>query len=175
MEILKGKHVYLRALEAEDLNFLYRLENDPNLWEISGTVTPYSRQVLKIYLDNAHRDIYDVKQLRLAICKNDGEEAVGLIDLFDFDPRHSRAGLGIVVSDENSRNQGIGSEAINLLCEYAFQVLELHQVYANVAADNEGSLRLFKKLGFQQAGVKKEWLLFGGSFKDEILLQKFKN
>ncbi len=175
MEILKGKNIYLRALEVDDLNFLYRLENDPNLWEISGTVTPYSRQVLKIYLDNAHRDIYDVKQLRLAICKNDSEEAVGLIDLFDFDPRHRRAGLGIVVSDENSRNQGIGSEAINLLCEYAFEVLELHQVYANVAADNEGSLRLFKKLGFQQAGIKKEWLLFGGNFKDEILLQKIKD
>lgn len=175
MEILKGTNIYLRALEADDLNFLYRLENDPNLWEISGTVTPYSRQVLKIYLDNAHRDIYDVKQLRLAICKNDSEEAVGLIDLFDFDPRHRRAGLGIVVSDENSRNQGIGSEAINLLCEYAFEVLELHQVYANVAADNEGSLRLFKKLGFQQAGIKKEWLLFGGNFKDEILLQKIKD
>ena len=155
----------------EDLNFLYRLENDPNLWEISGTVTPYSRQVLKIYLENAHRDIYDVKQLRLAICRDD-DVAIGLIDLFDFDPRHRRAGRGVVVSDEKSRNQGVGSEAIGLLCDYAFKVLDLHQVYAHVAADNEGSLRLFKKLGFVKTGTKKEWLLYGGVFKDEILMQK---
>ena len=174
MDILKGENIYLRALETEDLNFLYRLENDTNLWEISGTVTPYSRQVLKIYLENAHRDIYDVKQLRMAICRED-DMAIGLIDLFDFDPRHRRAGLGIVVSDEESRNKGVGTEAIKLLCHYAFTVLDLHQVYANVAADNQGSIRLFKKLGFVAAGTKRDWLLFGGAFKDEVLLQKIRS
>lgn len=171
---LKGKNIYLRALEPEDLEFLYRLENDSNLWEISGTVTPYSRQVLKLYLENAYRDIYDVKQLRLAIC-NEKDKTVGLIDLFEFDPRHRRAGMGIVVADEKSRNKGIGTEAIQLLCAYAFGVLELHQIYANVAAENKGSIALFERLGFKVAGTKKEWLLVGGAFKDELILQKIRS
>ncbi|MEB8389535.1 GNAT family N-acetyltransferase, partial [Rhodobacteraceae bacterium KMM 6894] len=84
---LKGENCYLRALESEDLDFLYELENNTELWEISGTTVPYSRHLLQLYLDNAHKDIYEAKQLRLCIC-NTSDKAVGLIDLFDFDPHN---------------------------------------------------------------------------------------
>ena len=97
MKTLRGEHIFLRALELSDLDFLYKLENDESLWEVSNTTTPYSKYILKLYLENSHRDIYDVKQLRLVICKNDDETAVGFIDLFDFDPKHSRVGVGIVI------------------------------------------------------------------------------
>ncbi len=171
MRVLKGKHIYLRALEPDDLSFLYLLENDPAIWEISGTVTPYSKHVLRDYLDNAHRDIYDVKQLRLAICSNQ-KALLGLIDLFDFDPKHHRAGLGIVVLETEQRNNGIGSEAISLLMDYAFSTLDLRQLFANVGSDNPASLHLFKKMGFVEVGVKKDWLFSNGTYKDEVLFQK---
>jgi len=171
---LQGKHTKLRALEPEDLEFLYELENNPDIWEISGTVSPYSRHVLKLYLENSHRDIYEVKQLRLAIC-NDQDNVIGFIDLFDFDPKHRRAGIGIVILDKANRKNGHGSEAVSLLCEYAFTVLNLNQVYANVGEDNQISIQLFKKMGFDLAGVKKEWILSGGKFKNELLFQKFKH
>lgn len=170
--ILKAKHTNLRALEPDDLDFLYELENNPHIWEISGTITPYSRHVLKKYLDNAHRDIYEVKQLRLAIC-NESNKVIGFIDLFDFDPKHRRAGIGIVILDKADRNSGHGSEAVSLLCKYAFKVLNLNQVYANVGEDNRASIQLFKKMGFELAGVKKDWVLVGGKFKNELLFQKF--
>lgn len=168
---LKGKNIYLRALEPLDLDFLYELENNPEIWEISGTVTPYSKQVLRHYLENAHRDIYDVKQLRLCICDN-SNTLLGLIDLFDFDPKNKHAGVGIVVLQGEDRNKGVGSEAISLLTNYAFETLMLRQLYANVTADNEASLHLFKKLGFLEVGVKKDWILSKGNYKDEILFQK---
>jgi diamine N-acetyltransferase len=171
MPYLKGKNSYLRALEAEDIDFLYRLENNPDIWEISGTLTPYSRHVLKNYLDNAHRDLHEVKQLRLCICRND-HTTVGLIDLFDFDSRHRRAGIGIIVSEEEHRNKGVGSEAISLLLDYSFSVLNLHQLYANVLEDNLGSIHLFKKMGFTEVGAKKDWMLSQNGFKNEILYQK---
>ncbi len=170
---LKGEQVYLRALEPEDLEFLYELENDTAIWEISGTSAPYSKHVLQLYLENAHRDIYDVKQLRLCICTL-ADQVVGLIDLFDFDPKNNRAGLGIVIKESNKRNQGIGNESIKLLLEYGFTSLNLHQVFANVAADNEASIHLFKKLGFEQVGVKNDWIFVNGSYKNEILFQKIK-
>ncbi len=170
---LKGERIYLRAIEPDDLQFLYELENDTSIWEISGTTTPYSKHVLQMYLDNAHRDIYDVKQLRLCICNLEGK-VVGLIDLFDFDPKNNRAGLGIVIKDLNSRNQGIGNESIKILMDYVFFTLNLHQIFANVAEDNEASIHLFEKLGFEKVGVKKDWILVNGSYKNEILFQKIK-
>jgi len=170
---LKGDKVYLRALEPEDLQFLYELENDTSIWEISGTTTPYAKHVLQLYLDNAHRDIYDVKQLRLCICDTK-HKVIGLIDLFDFDPKNNRAGLGIVIKDSANRNQGKGDESIQLLVDYAFSTLNLHQIFANVAEENVTSIHLFKKLGFEQVGVKKDWILVNGKYKNEILFQKIK-
>lgn len=170
---LKGERIFLRALEPEDLDFLYQLENDPEVWEISGTTTPYSKHVLQWYLENAHKDIYEVKQLRLCICNLD-EKVIGLIDLFDFDPKNLRMGLGIVVRDEINRNRGIGSEAIELLSDYVFSILGLRQIYVNVLEENKASVHLFTKLGFKEVGVKRDWIYSGGEFKNEILYQKIK-
>lgn len=167
---LKGKHIYLRALEPEDLEFLYQLENNTAVWEISGTNAPYSKHVLKQYLENAHRDIYEVKQLRLCIC-NAMDVVIGFVDLFDFDPQNKRAGIGIILV-ANEQNKGIGSETLNLLCDYAFSVLDVRQLYANVTIDNERSLHLFGKLGFQKIGIKKDWIFFNGDFTDEVMFQK---
>ncbi|MEP2237653.1 MAG: GNAT family protein [Maribacter sp.] len=174
MVTLKGEQIYLRALEQRDLDFLYKLENNTKVWEVSGTVTPYSKDVLQLYLDSAHRDIYDVKQLRLVICTNE-HNTVGLIDVFDFEPNHNRAGIGIVVLDEAQRNKGIGAEAITLLCNYLFDVLGLKQVYANILEENAPSLHLFKKIGFQEIGIKKDWVRFKDTYKNEVLLQKINN
>jgi len=168
---LDGKHIYLRALEPKDLDFLYRLENDTSIWEISGTLKPYSKKVLRLYLDNAHRDIYEVKQLRLCICTPD-DQCVGLIDLFDFDPNNKRAGIGVVIAKPEDRNQGWGAEAIEILCNYAFTTLDLHQLYANILEENKPSIHLFEKLGFDPVGVKKEWIRTNRGFKNELMFQK---
>ncbi len=169
---LTGNTIYLRALEPNDLDFLYFLENSTELWEISGTTTPYSKFVLEQYLENAHRDIYDVKQLRLCICTKEDDKAIGLIDLFDFDPKNHRAGVGLVILKEEERNKGVGSEAVLLVCDYVFSVLELRQLFANVVEDNRASVHLFEKLGFEKVGVKKDWIFSKGLYKNEILFQK---
>jgi len=101
-------------------------------------------------------------------------KVIGLIDLFDFDPKNLRAGLGIVVRDEINRNLGIGSEAIELLSDYVFSILGLRQIYVNVLEENNASIHLFTKLGFKEVGVKKDWIYSGGKFKNEILYQKIK-
>ena len=168
---LKGQNIYLRALEPEDLEFIYAIENDESVWEVSHTQTPYSRFLIRQYLENAHQDIYEAKQLRLAICLTNSSEAIGLIDLFDFDPQHSRAGIGILIQNSSERNKGIGSEALQLLIEYAFSQLQLHQLYANIGTENEPSLQLFAKFGFQKIGIKKQWNKINNVYKDEALFQ----
>jgi diamine N-acetyltransferase len=136
MITLKGDSIYLRALEPQDLEFIYSIENDENIWEVSNTQTPYSRFLIKQYLENAHQDIYEAKQLRLAICQDEDFPAVGLIDLFDFDPRNNRAGIGIVIQKEENQGINIGSEALELLIKYSFYNLNLHQLYANIGVQN---------------------------------------
>ena len=170
MLTLKGKNIYLRALEPEDLDFVFTVENNESFWEISAHSAPYSRFLIKQYLENSHRDIYEVRQLRLVISTND-EEAIGLIDLFDFDPKHKRAGIGILINDQNMRGRGFGEEALQLLCKYCFVHLNLHQVYAGVGGGNWPSRRLFEKSGFRQTGRKKEWNFVNGDFEDELLYQ----
>lgn len=168
---LETTAIYLRALEPEDLEFIYQIENDLSLWEVSNTQTPYSRFLIHQYLENAHQDIYEAKQLRLVICSKETEETLGLIDLFDFDPKNGRAGIGIVIQDCDNRAQGIGSQALGLVVDYSKEYLHLNQLYANIAVDNLASIQLFKKFNFVEIGVKKAWTRVGQEYKDEIMYQ----
>ena len=87
-----GRHIALRALEPEDLQFLFQTENNVRFWEMSHTQVPFSKHILKRYLENAHQDIYESKQLRLMIVERECEQPVGMIDIFDFNPRASKSG-----------------------------------------------------------------------------------
>ncbi len=175
MITLQGNTIYLRALEPEDLDFVHEIENDESIWEFSNTQTPYSKFLIRQYLDNAQQDIYEAKQLRLAICKNATSTAIGLIDLFDFDPKNKRAGVGIILQNASDRNQGFGKEALGLVVNYAFRHLHLHQLYANISTDNIASLALFATFGFERIGVKKDWNCAGSTFHDEAIFQLINN
>lgn len=173
MITLERDDIYLRALEPSDLDFLYALENDESVWEVSNTRSPYSKFVLKQYLENAHRDIYDVKQLRLVICTSEDDRPVGFVDLFDFEPRHRRVGVGIIIFSEKDRQHGYASDSLKAVCSYARKHLDVHHVFANITEDNTVSIQLFENLGFRKSGVKKDWIASGGSYKNELFYQYF--
>ena len=173
MVTLKGKRIFLRALEPDDLEFVHAIENDENIWHLSNTQTPYSKFLIKQYLEAAQKDIFEAKQLRLVI-SNYENEALGMIDIFDFDFLNKRAGIGILVRNEKDRGKGIGSEALQLLIRYSFTHLQLHQLYCNISENNEVSLKLFAKQGFKKIGLKKDWTFSQNSFHNEYLLQLIK-
>lgn len=160
--------VTLRALEESDLDFLYALENDPGIWGVSDTLAPVSRFALRQYLQHATADFYEVRQLRLVICASG--VAVGTLDLFNFEPLHQRAGVGITILAA-ARRHGYAGAALELLRGYARETLRLHQLYCTVAADNTASLRLFRQAGFRRVGVRKEWLRKDFSWQDAVELQ----
>ena len=171
MITLKGEHIFLRALEPEDLEFIHGIENDESLWELSNTITPYSKFLIKQYLEHSHKDIFEVKQLRLVI-SNYENKPLGMIDLFDFDFKNSRAGVGILVKESNNRKLGYGREALQLLIKYSFSHLGLHQLYCNISEDNDASIKLFSSQGFKKIGLKKDWNYIEGSYKNEFLFQR---
>ena len=170
MRTLKGAYVYLRALEPEDLEFVHEIENNQDIWEISNTIAPYSKFLIKQYLEQAYKDVFEAKQLRLVI-SDYNDRALGLIDLFDFDHKHRRAGVGILIKDLEDRQKGFGKEALDLLISYCRSHLDLHQLYCNISEENTKSLKLFKSKGFETVGLKKDWNYSEGSYKNEYLLQ----
>lgn len=172
---LQGEKVFLRALEPSDLDFLYKVENREAIWEVSNTSAPYSKYVLSQYLENAHLDIYQAKQLRMVICKLGTNKPLGFVDLFDFEPKHFRVGIGIVIDEVADRQKGYALEAVNLCAEYAFTHANVHQVHATITDDNKASISLFEKAGFTKSGVKKDWIFHQGSFKDEFIYQLIKD
>jgi diamine N-acetyltransferase len=171
---LKGHLISLRAVEPGDLDLLYQWENNPSVWHLSNTLAPFSKHVLKEYIENAKHDIYVTKQLRLII-NTPKYGAIGCIDLFDFDPTNQRAGIGILIADEQHRGKGYAAEALQILCNYCFSILHLHQLYCNINADNTASINLFVKSGFVQAGNKKEWNRTLSGYTDELFFQLISN
>ncbi|MGI4734691.1 MAG: GNAT family N-acetyltransferase [Janthinobacterium lividum] len=149
--------VELRALEPDDLDFLYALENDRTIWAVSDTLAPISRHALREYLQHATADFYEVRQLRLVVTSVDWGQAVGVVDLFDFDPRHQRAGVGITIRS-GERRRGYAWHALQLVMAHARDVLHLHQLYCTIAQGNRASISLFRKAGFRRVGIRQEWL-----------------
>lgn len=168
--MLRSEIIFLRPLEMEDLDFLYELENNPEVWGVSDTLAPVSRHVLRQYLDSAAADFFAVRQLRLVICAVATGQAVGALDIFGFEPLHQRAGVGVTILS-GLRQQGYARAALELLLPYARQMLQLHQVYCTIAVSNAASLKLFEGVGFRKVGVRREWLRTPDGWQDVVEMQ----
>ena len=161
----EGKKIVLRSVVAADADFLYELENDKSVWQVSGTKKSFTRKEIKNFILN-QKDIYLDKQLRLMICpsphspgsgapvlkkRGAGNGSFGCIDLFNFNEQHLLAGIGILI-DKKHRKKGYANEALSLLINYAFEILNLQKLYCNIAEENKASLQLFKKNKFRITG-----------------------
>ena len=174
--MLKGKNVCLRAVEPGDVDFILQLENDPENWHFGNTLVPFSRFQIEQYALSSQHNIYTDKQIRFMIdlirpaTKN---ETIGSVDLYDFDPVHKRAGVGILIIAKE-RGKGFASEALDLLIRYCFELLMLHQIYCDISPENTVSLKLFRNHGFIKCGIKREWRFKAGKWTDEIMFQLIK-
>lgn len=171
---LQGQHIRLRAIEPGDLEFVHRCENNSDLWHLGCTVQPFSKETIATYLDLAQHDIYTAKQLRMMIETHDGR-AFGMVDLFDFDPKNRKCGIGILIAEAADRQQGYAKDALQVLCDYSVEFLGLHQLYCHIATNNAASIALFKAAGFKDIGVLKDWVRMGHSFVDAVMMQRIAN
>lgn len=170
-EVLETEYIRLRALEPEDVDLLYAWENNTDIWLMSSTIVPFSKDVLQKYIENNQYDIYAMCQLRLMIdVKEEGSATVGSIDLYDFDPNNRRAGVGVFVAPEYSKN-GYAAKALECIKNYTRDVLFLRQIYAEISQSNTPSLSLFKNAGFVINGEKIDWIRTPEGFENQYILQ----
>lgn len=165
----QNENIILRAAEPHDASLIYNWENNQEIWRVSETYMPYSMYQIEQFLIN-NNDLFSARQMRFIIELKKDDTEVGCIDIYDFDPIHMRAGIGILLQKEY-RKQGYAKESIELVMDYCFNVLMLKQVYCLIDSLNEDSLNLFKKIGFEQCGYRKEWIRTSNGFIDEIEFQ----
>jgi diamine N-acetyltransferase len=161
--------ITLRAIEPEDLDLLYRIENDVRLWNVGTSNVPYSRYVLHDYVAHATSDIYADRQVRMMI-DNELGQTVGIVDLVNFDPANRRAELGLVILNDY-RRQGYAMATLEQIHDYAIRILHLHQLYVYIDECNEASLSLFRKVGYTVSGHIPDWLFDGEHYHDALLFQ----
>ena len=163
----------LRALEPEDLEQLYAIENNLDDWEFSCMNAPFSHYALRDYIANQHCDLTIDQQVRLVVCDDENEQQViGLADLFNYDARHRRAEIGLVIGSA-FRNKGYATEAAKLLVDYASRTCLLDQIYAFISKDNEQCCRIFDKIGFNIVSILKNLFRNANSISDSIIFQLF--
>lgn len=166
---MKAHNIRLRALESADLELLYLWENDPEIWRVSETISPLSRERLAALIRDQVYDLYATRQMRLMIDVDD--VAVGCVDLFNFEPLHRRFGVGILIYAEEHRRKGYAREVIEQVKDYARNTLDLKQIWVNIDEDNPASIALFESCGFVLSARRKEWINRAGKFIDELEYQ----
>ena len=171
--MLENENILLRAVEPEDLDRLYAWENNPQLWDVGNTRNPYSRYVLKQYIINSDKDIYETRQLRLMMVSVLTGETVGTVDLFDFDIHNSRIALGLFV-DAAYQGKGYAKQSLHLVEEYVFGYLKINQLYCHIAENNTPSIRLFEQENYYKNGLLKDWIKTANGFENIVLFQQFK-
>jgi len=171
---MKSDEILLRAPEPDDLGVMYLFENNTDVWIYSETNRPYSKFTLAEYIKTAHDDIYTARQLRFVIEKRsvDGSsKTIGFVDLYDFDPQHRRAGVGILIGDESERRRGFALATLKMLNDYAFNTLHIHQLYCIIENSNISSISLFQKAGYVKSCVLKDWILRKGEWQPATMMQ----
>ncbi len=167
---LDGNKVFLRAVEREDLDFMYRLENESGKEESGFATAPLSRRQLFDYIESYRADLHAERQLRLVICRISDGTAVGTVDISDYEPRDRRGFIGIAVAEQYRRG-GFGADALDVLVKFASTTLGMHQLAALTAVDNEASRRLFTGAGFKPCGRLRSWIRRGNTYADALMFQ----
>lgn len=171
MTKLQQNNILLRPLEPEDLEAFYALENDMALWETSNATVPYSKFVLRNHIQSTQGDVFADKEVRLVIERVSDRVTLGMVDLYNFSPLHKRAEVGIVIF-ELYRNMGYATEALEVMCRYAFEFLAIHQLYAYVKSNNTASKLLFERNGFKLKASLADWYSNQSGFIDVHIYQK---
>ncbi len=170
MSSLRSNVLILRPIEAGDLSYLMQVENDSSEWIQSENYLPFSKTVMEKYVNGDH-DLLKYGQYRFVLEVPNTSEVIGCIDLFNYSPIHSRAGVGIYVSTEY-RGRGYAKEALNLLSEYCRGVLNIELLYCSILETNLTSLAAFESVGFKQTGKRISWSKIGKDRINVNLLQQ---
>jgi len=160
---ISGKKIYLRSYQPGDEVMIARLENHPDpratLFYALPTTVEQQRQKME-------RLLADPGAIVLTICAKESGEAVGQTSLLRIDWIGRMAIFYIGIADKSNWSKGYGSEATQLMLEYAFDTLNLNRVQLHVAVENEAAVSVYKRCGFSIEGTLREAMYHRGRHCD---------
>lgn len=158
-----GKKVILRAMEKSDCEMVRGMFNDPEIEDlVVGWAFPVSQYAQEKWLESHYSD---QKNFRFVIeTAEDGP--IGIATLTDIDWKNRRATHGIKLSSKERRTKGIGTDTVMAIMRYAFDELGLHRLDGSWFDTNVASKGLYKKCGWVEEGVKREYIYKKGQFRD---------
>jgi len=161
--------IALRALEPRDLDLLYNVENDSDLWQFSSCRAPLSRHDLEVYINNYDRDPLRAGQIRLMAFRKNNDETIGIFDLYDIDPRCRTAMVAALILPQY-RGKGYALQALNQMRIYAVNVLGLRHLGAEISCNNTAARKLFEKAGYTMCGTLSGWWHEKGEIYSDLLI-----
>jgi [ribosomal protein S5]-alanine N-acetyltransferase len=166
---LQGKRIYLRPLEAGDLEHCRRWINDPEIRQFTLLQTPIDEIGERAWHENRSRGPYPT-DISLAIMLKRGDRLIGNTGLHRINWQSRHLTTGALIGEKDCQNKGYGSEAKVLILQYCFDVLGMHRVCSEVLATNPRSLAYLKKNGYRIEGERREHFFRHGTWIGDIQL-----
>ncbi|MFC8683947.1 GNAT family N-acetyltransferase [Brevibacillus porteri] len=167
VRFLEGERVFLRPIGTEDTEILYRSLFNKETRMLTGTQKHFTREQIHQYIANKGQDSSSVLLL-ICLCEND--QVIGDVQIGDIDRNNRNAFIRISIDQNAYQGKGYGSEALLLMLDYGFGILNLHRIELNVFAFNERAIHTYEKLGFQREGVQRQALYYNHAYHDSILM-----
>lgn len=167
-EKIKGKRIYLSPVSLEDAEIYTKWLNDTNISDgLGSTHKVVSLEGEKEWFSN----VLKKGDYTFAIIKRDENTLLGNASIMDVNPVCRTGTLGIFIGEEKERNKGYGAEALKLLLDYGFNILNLNNINLAVFSFNKNAIACYKKIGFKEYGVRHECYFLNGKYYDEILME----
>ena len=169
--MLQYNGIQLIPIEIEDLPILNKWKNDEEIFKyLGGGYRPTSISQQKNWMEKITENT--LENQRYMILSEDNEK-VGVIGLYGISAIHKTCSLGIYIGEKQYWGQGIASRAYKALEQYAKEYMNIRKIRLEVVEDNEGAVKLYKKLGFYICGEYKEDRYIKGEYRDVLIMEKF--
>ncbi|TKI58847.1 GNAT family N-acetyltransferase [Brevibacillus antibioticus] len=172
VRFLEGERVFLRPIGTEDTELYFRSLFNKETRMLTGTQKHFTREQIHQYIANKGQDSSSVLLL-ICLCEND--QVIGDVQIGDIDSKNRNAFIRISIDQNAYQGKGYGSEALLLMLDYGFGILNLHRIELNVFAFNERAIHTYEKLGFQREGVQRQALYYNHAYHDSILMSMLAN
>jgi diamine N-acetyltransferase len=151
--MIRGQKTFLRPPVSADIELMVAWENLPEVQAVSEHTGTLRSKDIEDFLTQS-KDLFTDGQMRLIICHASTHEAVGIIDVFDYNPVLGKAGVGILIGDSENRGKGMASDALKALMNFGRSTLKLKRIECLIFPENEPSIKLFEQNGFKPRGIE---------------------